>query len=268
MEIYLKKIQATKTSNTYKTYCNALKAWFPNGNIDLSIPYIISRLEMWTVETNTKLLRCRILKSFLEFYSRNNTIDNYGDILDILSSVSGEYKLPDFVSAEQFNIIMQQPMSLRLKIAISLMYKNGLRSDEAIKIMTENYSPESKSIIIKKPKNHRDRIIFLNDTLNELVIQYTKESQSKFLLHTSTGKMLDARNLRREIKNICTKAGFPYLHCHAFRHGAAKYLLDHDIDIAKIQSFLGHASITTTQRYLHIDEKQQQEMKAVFDDIA
>ena len=69
--------------------------------------------------------------------------------------------------------------------------------------MTENYNPESKTIIIQKPKNHRDRIIFLNDNLNELVIQYTKESKSKFLLHTSTGKMLDARNLRREIKNIC-----------------------------------------------------------------
>ena len=269
MNTFLKKIKITKTENTYKTYRNALLAFFPDEKMNLDFDFILTAIESWKVDTNTKVLRCAVLKTFLNYYHRSHTIDRYEDILDVLN-ISKEEKIPECVELEQFQNIMNQKMSLRLKTILTLMYENGLRSDEVLNLCIDSYNSHERTLIINNPKNHIARVVYLTESASNMISECISSSKinSNFIFHTDTGKRIDNRNLRKEVKIICTKAGYPELHCHSFRHGSAKFLLDHNVNLAKIQSHLGHASITTTQRYLKIDKKAKEEIKELFANIA
>lgn len=269
MDEFLRKIKITKPENTYKTYRNALLAFFPDGKLNLDFDFLLCAIESWKVSTNTKVLRCAILKTFLNYYRRSHNINRYDDILDLLS-IQREEKIPECVTLEQFQVIIHQKMSLRLKTILTLMYENGMRSDEILNLQLMDYDSEENTIIITNPKNHVDRIIYLTDSASQLITDliHTSKINSNFIFHTDTGNRIANRNLRKEVKNICIKAGFPELHGHSFRHGSAKFLLDHNVNLAKIQSHLGHSSITTTQRYLKIDRKAKEEIKNLFNVIA
>lgn len=267
MKEYLRKIQVTKSENTYKTYYNALYLWFPTGDVNLNLDYIMNRIQSWDVNTNTKVLRCAVLKSFLKYYSRKHNTNNIDDIYDMLN-ITPENKVPECVSLTQFRIIINQPMSQRLKLILCLMYENGLRSDEALSLKFDNF--HDNHIVLEKTKNHTERVIYLTDNVLAMLTEYINNDtvHSDYIFHTSSGKKVDCRNLRKEIKAVCVSAGYPQLHAHSFRHGSAKFLLDNNVNIAKIQAHLGHASITTTQRYLRVDSKIRQEVTQLFSNIA
>ena len=158
-------------------------------------------------------------------------------------------------------------MDKRYRLAIELMFKNGLREDEVTSLMVKDYDANQSTVIIRNPKNHSDRIAYLNSDTNAMVKDIIGDSKDGYILHTRTGHRILNSMFRRDIKTLCIKAGYPKLHAHSFRHGSAKYLLDHDVDIATIQSHLGHKSIATTQRYLHIGMKQKELVRGLFDAV-
>lgn len=264
---YLEKVRLTKSNNTYKVYKTALERWFTNEDDTLTTDNIISKLSEWKVDNNTKVLRCAILKAFMKFYSRKNTIEDYDEILDVISGISKVNKIPEYVTTEAYDKIISLYMDKRYRLAIELMFKNGLREDEVTSLMVKDYDANQSTVIIRNPKNHSDRIAYLNSDTNAMVKDIIGDSKDGYILHTRTGHRILNSMFRRDIKALCIKAGYPKLHAHSFRHGSAKYLLDHDVDIATIQSHLGHKSIATTQRYLHIGMKQKELVRGLFDAV-
>lgn len=267
MKTYLEKVKITKSNNTYITYRNALYEWFPDGNVNLSLDYIMHKLNSFTCSGNTKVLRCSVLKTFLKFYSRKNIINDYDDLLDVLNSVNPDFLLPECVSVKQYQKIMAINMNNNLKAIFTLMYKNGLRENEVTSILVSDYNKDDKSIIIRHPKNHSERIIYLSDSTAKLLDALNDNIKSDYLIHTASGHRYNNSNLRNEVKRICTKAGYPKLHPHSFRHGSAKYLLDHNVNLGIIQAHLGHKSIQTTQRYLQVDKHAKQQVANMFNNI-
>ena len=264
---YLEKVRLTKSNNTYKVYKTALERWFTNEDDTLTTDNIITKLSKWKVDNNTKVLRCAILKAFMKFYSRKNTIEDYDEILDVISGISKVDKIPEYVTTEAYDKIISLYMDKRYRLAIELMFKNGLREDEVTSLMVKDYDANQSTVIIRNPKNHSDRIAYLNSDTNAMVKDIIGDSKDGYILHTRTGHRILNSMFRRDIKTLCIKAGYPKLHAHSFRHGSAKYLLDHDVDIATIQSHLGHKSIATTQRYLHIGMKQKELVRGLFDAV-
>lgn len=264
---YLEKVKLTKSNNTYKVYKTALERWFTNEDDTLTTDNIISKLSEWKVDNNTKVLRCAILKAFMKFYSRKNTIEDYDEILDVISGISKVDKIPEYVTTEAYSKISSLYMDKKYRLAIELMFKNGLREDEVTSLMVKDYDANQSTVIIRNPKNHSDRIAYLNSDTNAMVKDIIGDSKDGYILHTRTGHRILNSMFRRDIKTLCIKAGYPKLHAHSFRHGSAKYLLDHDVDIATIQSHLGHKSIATTQRYLHIGMKQKELVRGLFDAV-
>lgn len=267
MKTYLAKIKATKTENTYKTYEHALLLWFPDRIPKFNSEYIISKINTWNdVDSNTKVLRCSILKAFLRYHYRSHKIRNYDELYDILSGVKHEEKIPQYVSVEQYSKIMSICDNQRLKLVMALMFENGLRADEVVSIKVSDYDSENGTIVIRSPKNHCDRLAILTPELNKSIQEYP--ANGDYLIHTCTGHQYNKANMRNEVKALCTKAGFPELHCHSFRHGSAKFLLDNDVDIATIQNHLGHRNIATTQKYMHIGTKQKEQVRNLFAGIS
>lgn len=259
---YLDIIQTTKTSNTYMTYANVFKLWFPEGIVKLDLDYVNQKIQSWVCCQNTLSLRCRCLKRFINFYSHNHLIENYQMLMEVLSTTPKQ-TIPEYVTKEQYLMMIKNCLHLRTEIAIGLMFQNGLRSSEVLNIKTNDYNAKEQTIIIRNTKNHNDYIIYLTDYLADKINQYIDHT-SEYLLHTSAGNRLIDSNFRKEIKNLCIKSGFPKLHCHSFRHGSAMQLLDNNINLFLIKEHLRHSSITSTQRYLHINKKAQNKVQSVF----
>lgn len=270
MDLYLKQylasVKATRATNTYTTYCNAFKNWFSDGKVNLELDFINNKLQQWDCSVNTKALRCRILKKFIDFLSNYITIDGLPVILQVLQSVDTKTIVPAVVSKEQYHHILYHCIHLRSKIAVSLMFQNGLRAEEVLSIKTTNYNTDEKSILLVDTKNHNDYKVYITDGLASMIEEYI-DYNSTYLLHTRNNTQIGYVAFYREIKNICIKAGYPELHCHSFRHGSAVTLLDNNINLFVIKEHLRHKSIQSTQRYLHISQQHREQVRDIFSAI-
>lgn len=266
LEQYLATVQATKSANTYKTYQQAFKNWFTDNHVDISLDYINSKLNSWSCSVNTKALRCRILKKFIDFLSHYQIIEGLAVILEVLQSVEPKEVVPQVVTTEQYHNILAHCTHLRSKIAIALMFQNGLRAEEILDIKTANYNATEKSILLIDTKNHNDYKIYITDGLAEMIEKYV-DYNSQWLLHTRTNGQIQYVSFYKEIKNICSKAGYSDLHCHSFRHGSAVTLLDNNVNLFVIKEHLRHKSIQSTQRYLHISQQHREQVRNIFSAI-
>ena len=106
----------------------------------------------------------------------------------------------------------------------------------------------------------------MTDDLNNTIKEYYNKD-SEYLLPSKRGTKIDAGNFRKYIKELCTKCGYPKLHCHSFRHGSATYLLDNDVNIFVIKEHLHHKSLQSTQKYLHISKKHKEQVRNIFSNI-
>lgn len=264
---YLNEIKNTKTANTYDTYSRALELWFEN-DFCFSAEYIANTLGNWDCSQNTKVLRCRVLKKFMEYCSFYMEIPEERIIMNIINSFKIKDSESEYVTKEQYQAILQATRrEERLQASIRLMYENGLRASEVLNIKTRDYDKVGKTIIIRNTKNGNDYIINITDTLNDLLVQIY-DSKYDYLFHTVNGTKVAYSNFELSVKRVCNRCGYSNLHCHSFRHGSAMFLLDNNVNLFTIQKHLRHKSIQSTQRYLHYTDKQRQEINNLFNKIS
>lgn len=264
---YLNEIKTTKSHNSYLTYKNALNVWFKTGNVEITLPYITEIISTWQCSQNSKVLRCRILKKFIDYCKYFDVeFQDLAPIIEILNGFKPKEIEPEYVSKEQYKKLMETCTSDRLRVCIQLMYENGLRSDEVLNIKSNDYNYESKNIIIRNTKNGNDYSILVTDNLNEN-LKMIFDFSSEYLIHSRSGQRIANSNFRKEVKELCIKAGYPKLHCHSFRHGSAMFLLDNKVSVFLIQKHLRHKSIQSTQKYLHYTNEQKQEINELFSQI-
>ena len=264
---YLTKVQATKAENTYKSYRRTLlDIWFPKGKTDLQLEYITSIIQNWDCSQNTKAQRCAVLRGYIDFYSNFKTVNNLSTIKEMLSDIKFKEVVPEVVSIEQYKAIVENCTDIRIEICIHLMFQNGLRHEEVSDILIEDYNKEESTIIIRDTKNSNDYLIYLTEEVNNKISKYAVHN-GKYLLITRNGNKLDTSYIRKQVKDVCTKSGFPELHCHSFRHGSAVLLLDNNVNLFVIKEHLRHKSLQSTQRYLHISKKHKSEVRNIFTNI-
>ena len=120
------------------------------------------------------------------------------------------------------------------------------------------------------------RIVFISDTAKEALEKYLSKRMdldpALFIRLSEKGnignektKRLTPRSIQRIVKFYAAKAGIvKNVHPHTLRHSFATDLLSNGADIRSVQTMLGHSSITTTQIYTHITNKQLKEIHKQF----
>ncbi len=149
-------------------------------------------------------------------------------------------KLPITISEEEFTTIEKNTKKIKLKLAFRLGFYQCLRVSEVLNLKKENIDLERGFIHVKQGKGKKDRDIPL---VKELIhyVRYLPIKMSRQGLHKS---------IRTKGKKFLGKE----IYFHSLRHsGASMYLIDRKIDLKFIQEFLGHARLSTTQIYLHIN---------------
>ncbi|MEM7071110.1 MAG: tyrosine recombinase XerC [Pseudomonadota bacterium] len=152
----------------------------------------------------------------------------------------------------------QNWVHLRDKALFTLLYGAGLRINEALSLNGCDWG--GKSVLIKYAKGGKSRIVPLVDAILEVVDQYIRLcpydcTGNHPLFYGAQGKRLVARVVQRQIRTIRQQLGLDdSVTPHALRHSFATHLLSQGGDLRSLQELLGHASLSTTQRYTKIDQ--------------
>jgi integrase/recombinase XerD len=149
-------------------------------------------------------------------------------------------------------------------LMIELLYTTGIRVSELCNIKTSDINLKSKTILING-KGRRQRIVFIhsNETtsLIRLYMKLTQDSKNSTFLQNSALNPLSDQSVRLRIKRIMKEAKIDNpITPHMFRHTFATSLLEEEINLMYIQDLLGHSSLTTTQIYINVNKKKQQNL--------
>ncbi len=238
--------------------------------IDHITEYLGDRKRAGLAASSIKLIVVA-LKIFFRFLTGKGALRR--DPTETLSLPRIERYLPETlneIQAEQLldAIDTRAPLGSRDRAMIELLYASGLRISELANARLENFNAEER-ILRVLGKGNKTRLVPVGRKACEALAVYLSSERPK-LLSRRTGNeiFLSARGTKMTtvriwqiVKKHAKRSGLEAnIYPHLLRHSFATHLLGNGADLRIIQEMLGHADISTTQVYTHVD---QQRLKAV-----
>ncbi len=211
------------------------------------------------------------LKIFFRHLASKNRIER--DPTETLTLPRIERYLPETLNELQVQQLIEsintaQPRGLRDRAIVELLYASGLRISELANARLENLNLEER-ILRVTGKGNKTRLVPVGRRACEALAAYlTTERPQMVRPKTSSEIFLSARGTKlttvrlwQIVKERARLSGMETnVYPHLLRHSFATHLLSNGADLRIIQELLGHADISTTQIYTHVD---QQRLKAV-----
>lgn len=181
-----------------------------------------------------------------------------------------EKKIPMILSIEEVNRLIDTPSNLKHKAILKTVYSAGLRVSEVINLKPVHIEsdPSRMMIRIDQGKGRKDRYTVLAEELLPVLREYWKQCRPKEWLFPGRDQAepITQGTVQKIYYTAKKKAGITKGRgIHTLRHCFASHLLWSGEDIYVIKRFLGHSSIKTTIRYLHVTEERLREVKSPFD---
>lgn len=173
--------------------------------------------------------------------------------------------LPQALSIEQaiklVDVREDDLLSVRDHAILELFYSSGLRLSELINLNIDELDFTEGTITVTG-KGNKTRIVPLGNHAVTAIQQWLKlrssllnqHPQEKAVFIGKQGKRMTARNVQYRLKDWAIKQGLDSsVHPHMLRHSFASHVLQSSGDLRAVQEMLGHANISTTQVYTHLD---------------
>ncbi|MCF7886968.1 MAG: site-specific tyrosine recombinase XerD [Candidatus Omnitrophica bacterium] len=271
----LNSIKSYKTDlNKYKKYLNKLGIDNPRKvkREDIS-EFIFSLRSSLSIRTISRILSS--VKNFYQFLLREKIISH--DPSSLIESPKLEKKIPSFLTSQEVVMVLKAPnlknnRGIRARAILEVMYATGLRVSELVDLKTQDVNLEV-GFIKCKGKGSKERIVPLGNTANHFIKKYKqqarpsllKEKESIFLFLAQGGHKLSRQTVWKIIKAMVKKAKIKKkVSPHTLRHSFATHLIEGGADLRSVQEMLGHANITTTQIYTHINQTRLKEIHNQF----
>jgi integrase/recombinase XerD len=154
------------------------------------------------------------------------------------------------------------PISLRLAALFELLYGSGLRATELVSLDTQAIMP-GRPYAIVKGKGDKERMVPVSSRALDAVANWSavRPSGSRWLFPSGKSHLSRVR-LFQLVRDVAGAAGIApdRISPHVLRHAFATHLLEGGADLRALQSMLGHADISTTEIYTHVDRKRLVEL--------
>ena len=173
--------------------------------------------------------------------------------------------LPQALSIEQavklVDISDDAVLSVRDHAILELFYSSGLRLSEVVNLNIDALDFTEGTVIVTG-KGNKTRIVPMGKFAMEAMQKWlqvrvnyaTNDAASKAVFIGLQGRRVGARNLQLRLKEWSIKQGInSSVHPHMLRHSFATHVLQSSGDLRAVQEMLGHANISTTQVYTHLD---------------
>lgn len=257
------------TIDSYRLDLSQFTAWLNSPREFLTIDhdklqeFLGVRIEQgYKASSSLRMLSC--LRKFFRFlYLENYRQD---DPTATLESLRKPTRLPKSLNEEQVMDLLNvpntlEPIELRDKAMLELLYATGLRVSELVSLTTENMSLRQGVVrIIGKGDKERlvpmgeEAIYWIQEFFQQARPQLLNDAQSNVVFPSKRGVQMTRQTFWHRIKYYAQLAGIESekLSPHVLRHAFATHLVNHGADLRVVQMLLGHSDLSTTQIYTHV----------------
>ncbi|NLX19538.1 MAG: tyrosine recombinase XerC [Desulfobulbus sp.] len=210
------------------------------------------------------------LRTFFRFLRREKVV-----AADPLSGVAGPklgHAIPSFLTVDEVFSLLEAPVITdrywrRDRAIMELLYATGMRVSELISTNLEDIDWD-RELVCVRGKGKKERMIPFGRAARETMKQYLPERETLTIARVQRGRKaerealflngqggrLSARSVERFLKDYGMRAGIRVtVTPHALRHSFATHLLEMGADLRTVQELLGHVSLSTTQKYTHLN---------------
>ena len=219
------------------------------------------------MEPTTLARRLVSVKVFFRYLVEEQIIKN--DITDIMEGPRGDRLLPGFLTEGEIDRLLaaftgRDILSIRNRAILEVLYASGLRASEMTQLRLDkvDFNENYLRVIGKRDK---ERVVPFGREASKCMAAYLQKARPKldktgqaleFFL-SNHGKPLTRERIWMIVKEAARLAGIDKeIYPHMVRHSFATHLLKHGADLRVIQEMLGHANISTTQIYTHMDSSR------------
>jgi integrase/recombinase XerC len=205
--------------------------------------------------------RLSAVRGFFNYLLRERVVTS-NPALDVRAPKAAK-RLPGTLDVDQINQLLDIPaddaLAVRDKAIMELFYSSGLRLDELVNLDHGQLDLADRTVRVVG-KGRKQRIVPVGRKAEEALRAWLKERGSlaspdeTAIFVGKSGGRLKHRAIQLRIAYWARRKGLPaHVHPHLFRHSFATHLLESSKDLRGVQELLGHADISTTQIYTHLD---------------
>ena len=216
------------------------------------------------------------LRSFLKYLAKRDIKALDSAKIELAKTVRPQVTFLEAEEVERLLAVIKtdNPVGLRDRAIIELLFSGGLRVSELVSVNRDHINLERREFMVRG-KGQKDRPVFISPQAADwiqLFLDTRKDNYTPLFIHYSGSQnglddgmytRLTVRSVQRLVKRYAGLAGITKdVTPHTLRHSFATDLLQNGADIRSVQGLLGHANIATTQIYTHITDPQ---LKSVHD---
>ena len=215
--------------------------------------------------------RISCIKTLYKFFTREGFVKE--NVTELIQAPKLWKRIPEVLNAEEVKKIIEAPdlrkrQGLRDRAILEVMYAAGLRVSETALLLMNNLNLEVGFIRVKG-KGGKERIVplgnkavhFVSRYLQEVRALFLKKKESPYVFLNKNGQRLSRQSIWKTIHRIVRQVRIRKdVTPHTLRHSFATHLLEGGADLRSVQEMLGHADISTTQIYTHVNKKRLVEL--------
>jgi len=285
---------SNNTQRNYERYLNKFVFWLKKINQEDMKPHELTADNVWKyrlflsrgTDSNGKSLKkltqnyyLIALRALLSYFSEKDILSLPSDKIKLPKDIKKE-KTVKFLTLEQIKKLLEAPdirnhNGLRDRVILESLFSTALRIAELVSLNREQFNNinDKKDLELSIiGKGDYPRTVYFSERSLTWIKKYleTRKDDEKALFinyraRKDSERRLSARSIERLVKNYAIRAGIPiFTTPHTLRHSMATDLLSQGVDLRTIQEFLGHRSITSTQIYTHVTNKQLRDVHRKF----
>ena len=262
------RMYSIKTVNSYLHYNKAFCRTMQKGPLEVNTDDIKAYLAYLDNSRDLSASSVNLAISALKFF--------YGSVLK--RNIAGQQhrprhdkRLPSVFSKAEVNLLLECEKNPKHRLLLMLVYSSGLRVSEVTALKKEDIDLSRKTIFIRSGKGRKDRFTLLSDRAAQFIKEYCLLYSIESWLFPGQPALrhLSIRSAQNIFYKAMQNAGISKnTSIHSLRHSFATHLLESGINLKYIQELLGHVSIRTTERYIHVAHLSPLRIPSPLDSLA
>ncbi|MEZ9566484.1 site-specific tyrosine recombinase XerD [Vibrio artabrorum] len=278
--MWMERGLSENTLVSYRNDLSKLLTWMEKHNYRLNFISLsgLQDYQSWLADADFKQTsRARMLSAIRRLFQYLHREKVRGDDPSaLLVSPKLPQRLPKDLSEEQVDALLESPdpndpIELRDKAMLELLYATGLRVTELISLTMENISLR-QGVVRVIGKGGKERLVPMGENAVDWIETFIEQGRPQLLGEKSSdvvfpskrAKQMTRQTFWHRIKHYSVIAGIDteLLSPHVLRHAFATHLLNYGADLRVVQMLLGHSDLSTTQIYTHVATERLKQIHA------
>jgi integrase/recombinase XerC len=270
---------ATFLKHTSQIRQKAIDALGPADVDAFAIRAFLGELHKQRISASSSARKLSAIRTFVKFLRREDLLED--DPSSLVAAPKKPQTIPAHLTIDEMSRLLEMPdasnpLGRRDRAILELFYASGLRLSELVGLGIEDVNLSSR-IVRVLGKGKKERLVPFNTSTGDAIRAYLKDRAAASAASTSEqraksreqrgvkaplflnyrGGRLSTRSVDRLVRRYVALCGAKFgISPHALRHSFATHLLANGADLRAIQELLGHARLSTTQRYTHVNAAQ------------